>query len=131
MLPAYAQDRSILSCFPQFKDATVFEDSIAQLLRHCGRWPEPKSVLVMDNASFHHSEKIAPIYADAGVKLIYLPPYRLTKPFFLLSSKGLSSITGATTKKILTKGLMPSLNGASRWLVQKKRVLEVLFGTQI
>lgn len=55
--------------------ASVFEDFIDQLLRHCGRWPEPKSVLVMDNASFHHSERITQMCADAGVKLVYLPPY--------------------------------------------------------
>jgi len=29
----------------------------------------------MNNASFHHSEKIAQMCADAGVKLLYLPPY--------------------------------------------------------
>jgi transposase len=29
----------------------------------------------MDNASFHHSEPIAQMCADAGVKLVYLPPY--------------------------------------------------------
>lgn len=29
----------------------------------------------MDNASFHHSERITQMCADAGVKLIYLPPY--------------------------------------------------------
>jgi transposase len=29
----------------------------------------------MDNASFHHTERIAQIYADAGVKLMYLSPY--------------------------------------------------------
>lgn len=29
----------------------------------------------MDNASFHHSERITKICADAGVKLVYLPPY--------------------------------------------------------
>jgi hypothetical protein len=38
-------------------NATVFEDFIGQLLRHRGRWPEPKSTLVMNNASFHHSER--------------------------------------------------------------------------
>lgn len=54
---------------------TVFEDFIARFLQHCGRWPEPKSVLVMDNASFHHSESIAQMCAEAGVKLVYLPPY--------------------------------------------------------
>lgn len=39
------------------------------------RWPEPKSVLVMDNASFHHSDRLSQMCADAGVKLVYLPPY--------------------------------------------------------
>lgn len=54
-------------------DATVFEDSIEQLLQHCGKWPEQKSVLVMDNASFHHSEQIEQICINAGVKLVYSP----------------------------------------------------------
>jgi hypothetical protein len=40
-------------------DATMFEDFIAQLLQHCGKWPHPKSVVVMDNASFHLSEGVA------------------------------------------------------------------------
>lgn len=39
--------------------------------------PEPKSVLVMDNASFHHSEKTTQLCADAGVKLVFLPLYSL------------------------------------------------------
>lgn len=76
ILPAYAQDGIVLSrVFRGSTDATIFEDFIAELLQHCGRWPEPKSVLVMDNASFHHSEKLAQMCADAGVKLVYLPPY--------------------------------------------------------
>jgi transposase len=29
----------------------------------------------MDNASFHHSERVAQLCSDAGVKLVYLPPY--------------------------------------------------------
>lgn len=36
---------------------------IEQLLQHCGKWPEPKSVLIMDNASFHHSDHIEEICA--------------------------------------------------------------------
>jgi hypothetical protein len=52
-------------------DATVFEDFIDQPLRHCGRWPEPKSVLVTDNASFHQSKRIVQMCADAGVQLVY------------------------------------------------------------
>jgi hypothetical protein len=42
----------MLSCtFIGLTDASVFEDLVDELLRHCGRWLELKSVLVMDNAS--------------------------------------------------------------------------------
>ena len=76
ILPAYAQDGVVFSrVFQGSTDAAVFEDFIEQLLKHCGRWPEPKSVVVMDNASFHHSERIKELCANAGVKLVYLPPY--------------------------------------------------------
>jgi transposase len=56
-------------------DASMFEDFIEQLLHHCGRWPEPKSVLIMDNAYFHHTDQIRELCDNAGVKLLYLPPY--------------------------------------------------------
>jgi hypothetical protein len=76
ILPAYSQDGIVLSrVFRGSTDAIVFEDFIAELLQHCGRWTEPKCVLVMDNASFHHSERLAQMCVDAGVKLVYLPPY--------------------------------------------------------
>src|SRR5271156_5765171 len=52
----------------------MFEDFIEQLLHHCGRYPEPNSVLVMDNASFHRSERIKQMCHAAGVKLLYLTP---------------------------------------------------------
>lgn len=52
ILPAYIQDGVILvRVFQGFTDGTLFEDFIEQILPLCGRWPEPKSVLVMDNAS--------------------------------------------------------------------------------
>jgi transposase len=76
ILPAYAQDGVVLACvFRGSTDSIVFEDFIEELLPLCGKWPEPKSVLVMDNASFHHSERIQQICDEAGVKLVYLPPY--------------------------------------------------------
>jgi transposase len=56
-------------------DAAVFEDFIEQLLHHCGRFPAPKSVLVMDNASYHRSKRIQQICEAAGIKLLYLPQY--------------------------------------------------------
>ncbi|THC88362.1 hypothetical protein EYZ11_012193 [Aspergillus tanneri] len=76
ILPAYAQDGVILArVFQGSTDASIFEDFVEQLLHHCGRWPEPKSVLIMDNASFHHTERLEQMCSDAGVKLMYLPPY--------------------------------------------------------
>ena len=76
ILPAYTQDGILLSrVFQGSTDSALFEDFIAELLPLCGRWPEPKSVLIMDNASFHHSEGIRRRCADAGVKVIFLPPY--------------------------------------------------------
>lgn len=48
ILPAYAQNGIILSrVFQGSTDNAIFEDFIEQLL-HCSRFPEPKSVLVMD-----------------------------------------------------------------------------------
>jgi transposase len=76
ILPAYTQDGILLSrAFQGTTDSVIFEDYIKQLLQQCGRWPEPNSVLVMDNASFHHTERIEQMCADACVKLMYLPPY--------------------------------------------------------
>lgn len=52
-------------------DSTIFKDFIKQLLHHCGKWPDPKSVLVMDNASFHHTERIKQMCSNAGVKQLF------------------------------------------------------------
>ena len=76
ILPAYTQDSIVFArIFQGSTDGTVFEDFIEQLLPLCDRYPEPKSVLVMDNASFHYTKRIEEICHDAGVKLVYLPPY--------------------------------------------------------
>jgi hypothetical protein len=56
-------------------DGGVFEDILVELLQWCGRWPQPKSVLVMDNESFHRSDRVEELCAEAGVILVYLPPY--------------------------------------------------------
>lgn len=50
-------------------------DFIKELLPMCGRWPEPNSVLVMDNASFHQGALIKEFCDEAGVMLLFLSPY--------------------------------------------------------
>ena len=76
ILPAYTQDGILLARIYQGStDSDVFEDFLGELLQWCGRWPQPKSVLVMDNASFHRSHRVEELCAEAGVILMYLPPY--------------------------------------------------------
>lgn len=76
ILPAYTQDGILLSrVFQGSTDSDVFEDFIEELLQHCGRWPEPKSVLVIDNALFHHTDRVWELCERAGVKLEFLPLY--------------------------------------------------------
>lgn len=76
ILPAYTQDGILLArVFQGSTDSEIFEDFMEQLLPHCSRWPESNFVLVMDNASFHRTERVEQLCHEAGVKLIYLPPY--------------------------------------------------------
>lgn len=76
ILPAYAQDGVLLSrVFQGSTDVCFFEDFIEELLQHCGKYPEPKSVLITDNVSFHLSGRIEHMCRENGVKLVYLPPY--------------------------------------------------------
>lgn len=73
---AYSQDGVLLSrIFQGSMGRGIFEDFLEQLLHHCGRWPESNSVLIMDNAPFHHTERVKDLCAEAGVVLLYLPPY--------------------------------------------------------
>jgi hypothetical protein len=38
-------------------------------------FPTPGSVLVMDNCSIHHIQEVKDILVQAGILLLYLPPY--------------------------------------------------------
>lgn len=76
ILPAYTQDGILLArVFQGSTTAAVFEDFIRELLKSCGKFPEPKSVIVMDNASFYCIPRITQICADAGVIVMRSPPY--------------------------------------------------------
>ncbi|KLP02004.1 uncharacterized protein FFB20_15262 [Fusarium fujikuroi] len=76
VLAAYTQRGIKLSrVYRGSTDTATFVDFVAQLLCHCGRWPEPESVLVMDNASIHCSDEIKQMCDEAGVKLEMTAPY--------------------------------------------------------
>lgn len=38
-------------------------------------YPNPNSVLIMDNCSIHHGGRVAELAVARGVLLLYLPPY--------------------------------------------------------
>lgn len=76
MLAAYTQNGVKLSrLFFGSVDKATFEDFIDQLLHHCGKWPEPETVLIMDNVGFHYSERVQQMCQDAGVKSDFIAPY--------------------------------------------------------
>ena len=76
ILPAYSQDGIVCArVFQGSTDANIFLDFIEQMLSHCNPFPGKRSVVIMDNASIHHSKEIEAACARAGVKLVYLPPY--------------------------------------------------------
>lgn len=76
VLPAYTQDGIIhTQIFQGPTDGEVFKNFIRELLPRCGQWPQPNSVLVMDNASFHQGSSIRELCDEAGVMLVFLSPY--------------------------------------------------------
>jgi hypothetical protein len=38
-------------------------------------FPEPHSVLVLDNASTHHNHEFVKLVEDTGALIVYMPPY--------------------------------------------------------
>lgn len=77
MLPAYTLD-GVIYCevYEENTDLQVFEGFLERLLPFCGRYPAPKSVVFMDNASFHNiTPRIKDLFAEAGVLVQYTVPY--------------------------------------------------------
>lgn len=77
MLPAYTMD-GVIYCevYEENTDVQVVEGFLERLLPFCGRYPEPRSVIFMDNASFHFfSPRIKEMLTMAGVRIEYQVPY--------------------------------------------------------
>jgi DDE superfamily endonuclease len=77
ILPAYTVDGILTyDVYQGTTDSSAYEAFLeTRVLPKCNPFPARNSVLVMDNASFHHSERIQEMCEQAGVKLVYLPPY--------------------------------------------------------
>lgn len=77
MLPAYTLD-GVIYCevYHENTDTELFQGFLERLLPFCGRYPEPKSVVFMDNASFHViSQSLKEKFTAAGVIIEKQPPY--------------------------------------------------------
>lgn len=57
-------------------NSDLMEEFLAsKVLPYCQPWPGKRSVIVLDNASIHHSARICQLCQNAGVILEFLPPY--------------------------------------------------------
>lgn len=78
VLPAYTTE-GYLPCTgirQGYFDAEAFYRWISdELLPHCNPYPEPRSVIVMDNASIHCNERVEEVIRQHGCRIRYLPPY--------------------------------------------------------
>ena len=77
ILPAYTVNGVLVALvYKGLTNSEGFEFWVANtLLPRCNRFPAERSVVVMDNASFHHSERMQALFDAFGVKLVYLPAY--------------------------------------------------------
>lgn len=45
------------------------------LIPHMQPFPNPYSVVVMDDCSIHHTTEVAEVFQQVGIPVVYLPPY--------------------------------------------------------
>ncbi|CAI0652875.1 unnamed protein product [Colletotrichum noveboracense] len=77
ILPAYTIN-GLIYCevYEENTDTEVFEGFLERLLPYCGKYPAPRSVIFMDNASFHFvSQRLKDLIAQAGVIIEFQVPY--------------------------------------------------------
>ena len=77
ILPAYTIDGIIASHIHQGSTAHAHLEYFLkhQVLPRCNPFPRPKSVLIVDNLPEHYSAETQRLCREAGVIILYLPPY--------------------------------------------------------
>jgi len=76
VLPATSLDGVLhVDVIDQAWNADCFYDFVDGLLDKMGDFPDDNSVILLDNASIHHSEDLQILIESRGKRLEYLPPY--------------------------------------------------------
>jgi len=76
ILPALSLDGILhTSILEGSHNGDTFLDFIDGLLDRMNPYPNPKSVIVLDNASIHHGEDAVEMVEDRGMRIEFLPPY--------------------------------------------------------
>jgi transposase len=87
----------------------------------------------MDNASFHHSVRIEQMCYNAGVKILYLPPYSPDlNPIeeYFAELKAFIKRNWHVYEADPSQALITFLNGASTWLGERRKVPRAILDTQ-
>ena len=79
LIAACTVDRVLVECNELTSENLTREDFeryvIDRLGPHIQSYPGPNSVIVMDNCTLHHSDRVIEFIKSKGAKLIYLSPY--------------------------------------------------------
>lgn len=107
VLSVYSQDSIVLfRMFNSIINIVIFEEIIEEFLRYYKKYPEERSVLVLDNTVFYYSERVEQLCFEKEVKwkfpLLYSPDLNPTEESFAELEAFIGDI-GISTRKTLVK----------------------------
>jgi transposase len=91
-------------------------------------------VIIIDNTSFHYSDRVKQLYSDAGVRLLYLPPYPPDfNPIeeFFAELKAYIKEAWPSFEQDPDQGSHAFLRQSSMILVQNSRALKAISAMQV
>lgn len=107
VLSVYSQDSIVLfRIFNSIINIVIFQEIIEEFLRYYKKYPEERSVLVLDNTVFYYSERVEQLCFEKEVKwkfpLLYSPDLNPTEESFAELEAFIGDI-GISTRKTLVK----------------------------
>lgn len=107
VLSVYSQDSIVLfRIFNSIINIVIFQEIIEEFLRYYKKYPEERSVLVLDNTVFYYSERVEQLCFEKDVNwkflLLYSPDLNPTEESFAELEAFIGDI-GISTRKTLVK----------------------------